>query len=37
MAVISELIRVEDEVYLSFGDYTLSEKKKVGTLFVAKE
>ena len=29
MAVISELIRVEDEVYLSFGDYTLSEKKKV--------
>ncbi len=29
MAIISELIRVEDGVYLSFGDYTLSEKKKV--------
>ena len=29
MAIISELIRSEDGSCLSFGDYTLPEKKKV--------
>ena len=29
MAVVEELIRVENENGLSFGDYTLNAKKKV--------